>query len=155
MAGYAGPPAEAEGGVMILAKINGRKIVSNAVRSGHRVHVEVKLDGRPIGYLYRRHKVFWLSVAYERAPDWARPFLDRAQWGSATVDSLRITVTTVLSRALMLHLGVSCEDCGDRATGFALHPDGRKAMGPGDVDEREAIPQCYGCRHRAPRRRTA
>ena len=131
---------------MILAKINGRKIVSNAVRAGRAVQIQVSLDGRCIGYLYKRHKVFWLSVAYGNAPEWALPFLDRAHWGSATVDSLRITVTTVLTRALMLHLGVSCA-CGKPATGFLLNRDSLKEMGPGDVDEREAVPHCFGCRH--------
>ena len=131
---------------MILARINGRTIVSNAVRSGSSLHVEVRFDGKPIGYLYRRHKVYWLSVAYGSAPEWARSFLDRAHWGTAKIDSLRITVTQVLARALMAKLRLTCH-CGAPATGFQLDPDGLKTMGAGDVDEREAFPQCLDCQH--------
>lgn len=135
---------------MILARIKGRTIASEAIRSGRRFQITVKLDGRPIGYLYTRHKVFWLSAAYGSAPEWARPFLDRAHWGSATVDSLRITVTQVLARALMAKLGLTCH-CGAPATGFQLDPDGTKTMGPGDVDVREALPQCLDCQYTARR----
>ena len=136
---------------MILARINGQTICTTAVRAGNKVQISVQFNGRPIGYLYKRHKVFWLSNAYERfAPDWARPFLDRAHWGSATVDSLRISVTQVLARALMVRLGLSCH-CGAPATGFQLDPDGGKTMGAGDVDEREAVPQCLDCQYPARR----
>ena len=135
---------------MILARISGQTIYSEPVRSGKQVQVRVRLDGTPIGYLYKRHKVFWLGIAYENAPGWARPFLDRAHWGSATVDSLRITVTQVLARALMASLGLPCR-CGAPATGFQLDPDGTKTMGAGDVDEREAVPQCLDCQYAARR----
>ncbi|MCY4574913.1 MAG: hypothetical protein OXF01_19235 [Gemmatimonadetes bacterium] len=135
---------------MILARINGQTIYSRAVRAGKTTQITVCLDERPIGYLYKRHKVFWLSAAYESAPGWARPFLDRAHWGSATVDSLRITVTSVLTRALMASLGLSCR-CGAPATGFQLDPDGTKTMSAGDVAEREAVPTCLDCQYAARR----
>ena len=106
----------------------------------------MKLDGRPIGYLYRRHQVFWLGMAYSNAPQWARSVLDRAHFGSAKVDSLRITVTQTLARALMATLGLACH-CGAPATGFLLDRDGSKTMGAGDVDRREAIPTCLDCQH--------
>ncbi len=104
--------------------------------------------------LRSRNKTFWLSVAYSSCPEWAKPFLDRNHWGSATVDHLRITVTQVLTRALLAHLALKCE-CGEPATGFALDPDGMKTMGEGDVDEREAFPQCHDCQYRRPERRSA
>ena len=135
---------------MILARINGHKLYSRAVRAGKTTQITVCLDGRPIGYLYKRHKVFWLSIAYVNAPSWARPVLDRAHWGSATVDSLRITVTQVLARALMASLAVTCP-CGAPATGFLLDADGTKTMGAGDVDEREALPTCLDCQYSARR----
>ena len=139
---------------MIMARIKGHTIYSEAIRAGRQVQVQVKLDGVLIGYLYKRHKVFWLSVAYERAPEWAKAFLDRAHWGSATVDFLRVTVTQVLARALMAKLGLTC-DCGNPATGFALDPDGSQAMTAGDVDERETIPQCLDCQYSRPARRAS
>ena len=139
---------------MILARLQGRTIYCEAIRVQRRVQVQVKLDGVPLGYLYKRHEVFWMSVAYERAPQWMKAFLDRAHWGSATVDHLRITVTQVLKRALMAELGMAC-DCGKPATGFALDPDGSQAMTAGDVDERESVPQCHGCQYSRPARRVS
>ena len=139
---------------MIMARVKGHTICSNARRTGRGFTVHVTFDGMPIGYLYKRHKVFWLGLAYEQAPEWAKPFLDRSHWGAATVDNLRITVTQVLKRALMAKLGLTC-DCGEPATGFALDPDGTQAMTAGDVDEREAIPQCMECQYSRPARRAS
>ena len=133
---------------MIMASIAGRKIHSIVERSGRTYQVTVIIDGRYVASIRKRHDVFWLSHCFPKCPAWARPFLDRVQWGThKSIDTLRCTVATVLARAAMVHHRVPCSKCDAApATGFRVDRDGTKAFGEGEWDEREPVPECMGCR---------
>ena len=131
---------------MIMASIAGRKIHSIVERSGRTYQVTVIIDGRYVASIRKRHDVFWLSHCFPKCPEWARPFLDRVQWGShKSVDTLRCTIATVLQRAAMVHYGLACR-CGKPATGFRVDPDGTKALTEGEYDARDPFPECLACR---------
>ena len=131
---------------MIMASIAGRKIHSIVERSGRTYQVTVIIDGRYVASIRKRHDVFWLSHCFPKCPAWARPFLDRVQWGThKSIDTLRCTVATVLQRAAMVHYGLACR-CGEPATGFRVDPDGTKALTEGEWDDRDPFPECLGCR---------
>ena len=132
---------------MILARFAGHTITSTVSKAGHRFQVMVRIDGNVVGSIRKRHDIFWLSHCYgDRCPDWARPFLDRVQWGShKSIDTLRCTIATVLQRAAMVHYGLACR-CGKPATGFRVDPDGTKALTDGEWDARDPFPECMGCR---------
>ena len=132
---------------MILANIAGHTITSTVSKAGRQFQVMVIIDGNYVASIRKRHKVFWLSHCYGgKCPVWARPFLDRVQWGShRAIDELRCTIATVLQRAAMVHYGLACT-CGEPATGLRVDPDGTKALTEGEWDDRDPCPECMGCR---------
>jgi len=134
---------------MIIANIRDHRITSNVEKTGRGYSVIIIIDGRYVASIQKRSKVFWTSHAFPACPEWARPFLDRVQWGShATIDYLRCTVATILQRAAMVHYGIACK-CGQPATGFRMDRDGTKTIperGEPFVDAGEPVPECMECR---------
>ena len=130
---------------MILAKIAGHTITSTVSKAGRQFQVMVIIDGNYVASIRKRHKVFWLSHCYGgKCPVWARPFLDRVQWGShRAIDELRCTIATVLQRAAMVHYGLACT-CGKPATG----PPGGSGRNQGTdrrgVRRERPVPRVHG-----------